>query len=140
MRSLLARALQLDTNLKFLYVNLPPDREASAPALAFLALVVKDYSAMDEAIMLYRKSCELRPESASYALNLVPNTAHSLDVAPQFMWVWHMCCLQVHTLEVGLRYEEAVDAVFTFCRANPQMKVRALGGQVLHARCMQAGD
>lgn len=78
MRSLLARALQLDTNLKFLYVNLPPDREASAPALAFLALVVKDYSAMDEAIMLYRKSCELRPESASYALNLVPNTAWML--------------------------------------------------------------
>merc|ERR1712166_506448 len=110
-RSLLARALQLDTNLEFLYVNLPPDREASAPALAFLALVVKDYSAMDEAIMLYRKSCELRPESASYALNLV------------------------HTLEVGLRYEEAVDAVFTFCRANPQMKVRTLDGQGVDLCC-----
>merc|ERR1712166_1539828 len=46
-----------------------------------------------------------------------------------------MCCLQVHTLEVGLRYEEAVDAVFTFCRANPQMKVRALDGQGVDLSC-----
>jgi hypothetical protein len=56
--------------------EIKPDVAASAPALAFLALIVKDYSAIDEAVALYQLSLDLVPSSVSYALNLV----HTLEV------------------------------------------------------------
>lgn len=110
-RSLFARALSLDTNLRFLYQHLPPDNPQSAPALAFLALVVKDSSAINESIALYSKACELMPGNASYTLNLI------------------------HTLELDGKFELALKQIERFCHANPAATVRSLDRKVGNPAC-----
>eukprot|EP00741_Cyanophora_paradoxa_P008807 tig00001376_g8524.t1 len=67
---------------------------SAAPALAFLATVVKEHGAVEEAVSLYERAVELAPASASYALNYV------------------------HTLEVLARYERALEATAEFLDRN----------------------
>jgi tetratricopeptide (TPR) repeat protein len=43
----------------------------SGPALAFMATLVKDYSAIDESLTLYKRAVEVTPNSPSYSLNLI---------------------------------------------------------------------
>jgi len=101
LRGLLTRAVQ-GAGVAAVTEEIAADNPASAPALAFLALVVKDSSAIEEAVTLYRLSLKLMPTSVSYALNLV------------------------HTLEVTCRYTEAMQQLREFCEANPGMKVGQL--------------
>jgi len=101
LRSRLAQAVRqggVDTVTQ----EIDPGTEASAPALAFLGLIVKDYSAIDEAVALYRMALGLAPANMSYALNLV------------------------HTLEVKCQYQEAMQALREFCEANPELKCGSL--------------
>ena len=97
----------MDRDLKLLFEHLPPDKEPSAPALAFLAKVVKDHSAIDPAIALMSTACKLKQDNACYALNLA------------------------HTLELECRFDEAIDAVISFCKSNPTLAVRSLDGKVI---------
>ena len=63
-----------------------------APALAFLATLIKDHGAVDECVSLYETACDYAPQSASYCLNLM------------------------HSLEVCFRYRDAIDVFRRFCR------------------------
>ena len=66
----------------------------AAPALAFLAVVIKEYGVLDESVTLYRRSCELLPDNASYMLNYA------------------------HTLEVMNEHRKAVDVIVGFLQYN----------------------
>mmetsp|Transcript_11549 Transcript_11549/g.24756 ORF Transcript_11549/g.24756 Transcript_11549/m.24756 type:complete len:749 (-) Transcript_11549:834-3080(-) len=96
--ALLAKTFKLPGAIESLRSQLPFKAE-SASALAFIATTIKDHSAIDEAIELYKAVVALVPTSASYALNLV------------------------HTLEIPLRYAEALAAVRAFCEANAARQV-----------------
>lgn len=59
---------------------------SSAPALAFLATIIKDYGAVDESVQLYKDASTLKPDNTSYVLNLVHgyellNNASTFNVA-----------------------------------------------------------
>mmetsp|Transcript_187 Transcript_187/g.368 ORF Transcript_187/g.368 Transcript_187/m.368 type:complete len:770 (+) Transcript_187:70-2379(+) len=71
----------------------------SAPALAFLATVIKDFGAVHESIRLYEKTVLLAPSSPSYCLNLV------------------------HTLEVACNYRRALQVMTRFLKQNPDLSV-----------------
>jgi tetratricopeptide (TPR) repeat protein len=66
----------------------------SAAALAFIAVIVKDYGAVERASQLYLEAVELKPDSSAYVLNYV------------------------HVLEIEFRYQEAVDVIKRFCKNN----------------------
>lgn len=70
---------------------------SAAAAFGFLATVIKDYGAVQESTQLYLKALALKPQSSSYALNLI------------------------HGLEVLNQYQQAFDEVKAFCKANAQM-------------------
>eukprot|EP00029_Vermamoeba_vermiformis_P011686 TRINITY_DN649_c0_g1_i3.p1 TRINITY_DN649_c0_g1~~TRINITY_DN649_c0_g1_i3.p1 ORF type:complete len:900 (+),score=214.98 TRINITY_DN649_c0_g1_i3:369-2702(+) len=72
---------------------------SSAPALAFLATIIKDYGAIDESAQLYKDASTLKPDNTSYALNLV------------------------HGYELLNKYQVAFQTVKDFCRRNKQMHV-----------------
>jgi len=94
----------------------------SAPALAFLGLIVKEYSCIDEAVSLYKLSLDLAPANVSYALNLV------------------------HTLEVKCQYPEAMTVLRNFLEANPTLSVGKLTAKAFLAAapaafsCMEPGS
>eukprot|EP01012_Entosiphon_sulcatum_P035814 TRINITY_DN4552_c0_g1_i1.p2 TRINITY_DN4552_c0_g1~~TRINITY_DN4552_c0_g1_i1.p2 ORF type:complete len:733 (+),score=129.12 TRINITY_DN4552_c0_g1_i1:2499-4697(+) len=73
--------------------------EAVVPALAFLAVVIKDHGAVEFSAELYRRSCALLPSNASYALNYA------------------------HTLEVLNKHSESIMAVVSFLQNNPLLRV-----------------
>lgn len=73
--------------------------KGTAPALAFMALVIKEYGAIDEAIQLYKDAHEDAPDSISYVLNLV------------------------HTLEVKLEYQQALEITREYLKRNPDKRV-----------------
>jgi len=94
--------------------ELKPEAQSSAPALAFLGLVVKDSSAIEEAVQLYRMALASVPTSVSYALNLV------------------------HTLEVKCQYEEAMTVLRQFCESNPSMHCGSLTCRMFLDACPEA--
>ena len=97
-RKLLARCLSADEGLSQLRAQLPFDT-SSAAALAFLATIAKDHSAIELSIKLFEEAVRIVPESATYSLNLA------------------------HTLEVELRYDAALEVICAFCSHNPKRSV-----------------
>ncbi|KAF0978665.1 hypothetical protein FDP41_002485 [Naegleria fowleri] len=71
---------------------------AMAPGVAWMALIVKEFSCITEAVELYKLSLELAPDNISYLLNLI------------------------HTLEIDVRYADALREVKSFCEKNPNCK------------------
>eukprot|EP00667_Euglena_gracilis_P002733 EG_transcript_2737 len=67
----------------------------SPPALAFLAVVIKDQGLLPESVELYRKAAQGEPRNCSYALNYA------------------------HTLEVVNQHLAAIHVVVEFLRSNP---------------------
>jgi hypothetical protein len=65
--------------------------ENTAPAIAWVALIIKEHSGIDEAVSLYRTSLELQPKNTSVILNLI------------------------HTLELKLDYESCFKHAKEFC-------------------------
>lgn len=47
------------------------DAANSGPALAFMATLVKDYSAIDQSLGLYKRAVDVCPNNPSYSLNLI---------------------------------------------------------------------
>jgi tetratricopeptide (TPR) repeat protein len=47
------------------------DAASSGPALAFMATLVKDYSAIDQSLGLYKRAVDVCPNNPSYSLNLI---------------------------------------------------------------------
>lgn len=74
-RRILAELLSTDMGYIEFTAQVPPTF-ASAAAYAFLATAVKECSAMLPCIKLLREAARLRPQSASFALNLV----HALEI------------------------------------------------------------
>lgn len=70
--------------------DLPETRETSAAGLAFVASVLKENGAVEEALELYRVALRLRPTNVTYALNLV------------------------HAIEITLRLDEALRVAWDF--------------------------
>eukprot|EP00854_Cymbomonas_tetramitiformis_P008113 gene8113-9640_t len=98
-RKCLAAGVTREGGVKFLLDEL--NVSATAPAaLAFLATCIKEYGAVKEAASLYRRTVDLEPTSASYALNFS------------------------HTLEVCYELDEAVASMRNFCL---QPSARGLG-------------
>ncbi|EKX50783.1 hypothetical protein GUITHDRAFT_103373 [Guillardia theta CCMP2712] len=72
---------------------------SSGPALAFIATLIKDYGAVEEAVQLYYSALESSPAMTAYILNLV------------------------HTLEVCNRYQEALMISVSFCQEQQAMAI-----------------
>jgi hypothetical protein len=70
-----------------------------APAVAFMANVIKEYGAIKESIELFEVAHKEDPSNVSYVLNLV------------------------HTLEITLEYQKAHQIIVTFMKSNPNVKV-----------------
>ena len=75
------------------------DAASSGPALAFMATLIKDYGAVEEAVVLYYKALAIVPDMNTYVLNLV------------------------HTLEVCNRYQEAMDLCVSYCKKHANMRI-----------------
>jgi hypothetical protein len=60
---------------------------SSAPALAFLATIIKDYGAVDESAQLYKDAATLKSENTSYVLNLV----HGYELLNKASTLKHSC-------------------------------------------------
>ena len=75
------------------------DAASSGPALAFMATLIKDYGAVEEAVVLYYKALAIVPDMNTYVLNLV------------------------HTLEVCNRYQEAMDLCVSYCKKHASMRI-----------------
>ncbi|KAL9658274.1 hypothetical protein ABK040_015597 [Willaertia magna] len=73
-----------------------------APAIAWIALIVKEHSCIDESVKLYREALKLEPSNISHLLNLV------------------------HTLEIDIKYAEALIESKKFCENNLSMGVGGL--------------
>jgi tetratricopeptide (TPR) repeat protein len=64
---------------------------SATPAIAWIALIVKEHSGIEEAISLYNKCLDMQPQNTSYVLNLV------------------------HTLELKLDYEACWNQIKSYC-------------------------
>lgn len=53
----------------------------SGPALAFMATLVKDYSAIDQSLGLYKRAVDVCPNNPSYSLNLI----HTYELCYQYV-------------------------------------------------------
>eukprot|EP00941_MAST-03F_sp_MAST-3F-sp1_P005489 g5489.t1 len=84
-----------------LYSQFQLDSGQLGPAFAFLATVVKDFSAIDQSVKLYEKALSAIPNNACYALNLI------------------------HTMELcGKKgYSAALDVFRKFYKANASVMV-----------------
>jgi tetratricopeptide (TPR) repeat protein len=72
-------------------------KDTIVPAIAWVAMIIKEHSAIDQAIELYRFALDTKPTSAAYILNLV------------------------HTLELQMKYQEALEATKKFLLQNPNL-------------------
>ena len=97
-RKILTDILVKDGGFEELIEQLPPS-EKSAAAYAFLATIAKDHSAIPLCIALLSLALQYRPDSASYALNLV------------------------HAIEVQNDYDGAINAARSFLSANQVVSV-----------------
>ncbi|CEG39301.1 Tetratricopeptide-like helical [Plasmopara halstedii] len=77
----------------------PLGSPSAGAAYAFIATVLKDYSAVDQAITCFQLAQTNSPENASYALN------------------------HAHVLEISCRYAEAYDVLILFFRKNRTVSV-----------------
>lgn len=57
------------------------DAANSGPALAFMATLVKDYSAIDQSLGLYKRAVDVCPNNPSYSLNLI----HTYELCYQYV-------------------------------------------------------
>eukprot|EP00899_Mesostigma_viride_P020166 jgi/Mesvir1/28150/Mv04715-RA.1 len=88
-RSKLTECLRVPGGVSMLYEEISG---GNAPALAFIANVVKDHGGVDEAAVLFKQAVALEPNNASYVLNYV------------------------HTLESCNKQDEAIAATLDYCR------------------------
>ncbi|GBG61368.1 hypothetical protein CBR_g20400 [Chara braunii] len=93
-----AEVLQKPGTIEYLYQELANVKESPA-VLAFLASTIKEFGAVKEAIILYRKAHDSEPANASYILNLV------------------------HTLEVRNHYCEALYRAGIYCKRYMDMQL-----------------
>jgi len=70
--------------------------QSAAPAYAYLAMIIKDYGAVNESAELYRRAFELKSDQPTYCLNLV------------------------HVLEVCYRYPEGIEFIKEYCKKKTQ--------------------
>ena len=77
------------------------DAQVAGPSLAFLATVIKDAGAIEEAIILFEEALRIIPSSTSYALNYT------------------------HALEILYLYEGACDVALSFLEANVEFSIPA---------------
>ncbi|EFC43657.1 predicted protein [Naegleria gruberi] len=68
---------------------------SAAPGLAWMALILKEHSCINEAVVLYKTALKLAPSNFAYLLNLV------------------------HTLEIDVRFKDALCEIKEFCKNNP---------------------
>jgi len=94
-RRLLAASLGSKDGMALLRQQLAFDAK-SASALAFLATIARDHSKLSASLELIAEAARLVPDASAYALQ------------------------RAHTLEVELRYADALEAVREHCDANPQ--------------------
>jgi tetratricopeptide (TPR) repeat protein len=69
------------------------DAANSGPALAFMATLVKDYSAIDQSLSLYNRAVDVCPNNPSYSLNLI----HTYELCYQCV-LHNVCCNHGFTL------------------------------------------
>ena len=87
------------------------DAQVAGPSLAFLATVIKDAGAIEEAIVFFQEALTVVPSSTSYALNYA------------------------HTLEILYLYDGARDVALSFLEANVGLSApAALGSHRLSVR------
>lgn len=101
-RNLLSKLLSSETGFDEMIKQLPPSDKA-APAYAFLAAIVKDNSAMNVCIKLLSLASTLKPENASYVLNLA------------------------HAYEILFDYKSAIQVINDFLHRNPTIRVGSNG-------------
>lgn len=101
-RNLLSKLLSSDSGFNEMIKQLPPSDKA-APAYAFLAAIVKDNSAMNVCIKLLSLASTLKPENASYVLNLA------------------------HAYEILFDYKSAIQVINNFLQRNGNIRVGTCG-------------
>ena len=69
-RRALSQAIQRPNGVAIAMQELS-DAANSGPALAFMATLVKDYSAIDQSLGLYKRAVDVSPNNPSYSLNLI---------------------------------------------------------------------
>jgi tetratricopeptide (TPR) repeat protein len=93
-RKTLAQFIKEPEGLKRLLSQFEDRGPSIAPAFAFLATVIRDYSAIDQCIQLYEEVIKINPTNAAYALNYV------------------------HALEIQLRYEDGMKHISSYLERN----------------------
>ncbi|TMW60256.1 hypothetical protein Poli38472_000298 [Pythium oligandrum] len=90
---------------------IPVTDQSAAVAYAYVATILKDFGAIDVAVLCFRQALQIVPTSATYALNLA------------------------HALEACNRYEEAYNALVRFFQSNRGLSVGGVAnaGEVVDA-------
>jgi tetratricopeptide (TPR) repeat protein len=78
-RRALSQAIQRPNGVAIAMQELS-DAANSGPALAFMATLVKDYSAIEQSLGLYKRAVAVCPNSPSYSLNLI----HTYELCYQY--------------------------------------------------------
>lgn len=107
-RKNLAKVIKGGNGVKLVEAELK-EATSIAPALVFLATVIKDHGAIEESTVLYKKGYEMQRENVSY------------------------CLSYVHSLELEHKYQLAFQQIQLFCAKNQGLAVGPLTcGHVYH--------
>ena len=101
-KEMLVKVLVTENGFKELISQIPPS-VSSAAAYAFIGTIAKDYSAIDVTIKSYNTCLRFRPNSASYAINLI------------------------HAHEAIYDFRSAMKALVNFCKNNELLRVGSKG-------------